>query len=158
MDQDQTDLLTESFLQLYTTQRKELLPWWVKTFCWIFLIFGFIAFPAIIFGILGYKFQLNIYGLETSEPISFIGISIVAIFLFKGITAYSLLSQKKWGIVLGIVDAITGIVICTFFILYSFLNFGSHQNLGFRLEILFLVPYFLKMIKIKTSWENSINI
>lgn len=158
MEQSQPDLLTESFLQLNTTKRKELLPWWVKTFCWIFLIFGVIALPAIIFGILGYKFQLNIYGLETSEPMSLIGISIGAIFLFKGITAYSLLAQKKWAIIFGVVDSITGIAICTILVLYSFLNPGSHQNFGFRIEILLLIPYLIKMIKIKSLWENSINI
>lgn len=158
MGQSQPDLLTESFLQLNTTKRKDLLPWWVKIFCWIFLIFGFAAAIGLVFGILGYKFQLSIYGLQTNEPISLTGISIAAIFLFKGITAYSLLAQKKWAIVFGIVDAITGIVICTLLIIYSFINQGSNQNFGFRLEILLLIPYLLKMIKIKSLWETSINI
>lgn len=158
MNQSQPDLLTESFLQLNTTKRKDLLPWWIKIFSWIFLIFGVVGIISLVFEILGYKFQLSIYGLDTREPTSLIGISITIIFLFKGITAYGLLVQKKWAIIFGIVDAISGIVICTSLIIHSFINPGSNQNFGFRLEILLLIPYLLKMIKIKSLWETSINI
>jgi hypothetical protein len=158
MEQNQTDLLTESVLQISTKKRKTLIPWWVRFFIWIFLFFGTIVPFGLIFGILGYKFQLSIYGLQTNEPISLIGISIIVIFLFKGITSYSLLKQKVWAVTLGIIDAIIGISICSFIMIYPFISPDSGLNSTFSIELLLLIPYLLKMVKIKTDWEQAIDI
>jgi len=158
MQQNQTDLLTESVLQINTQKRKKLIPWWIRIFIWIFLFFGAVAPLGLIFGILGYKFQLSIYGLQTNEPISLIGMSIIVIFLFKGITSYSLLKQKVWAVTLGIIDAIIGIFICSFIMIYPFINSDSGLNSTFSIELLLLIPYLLKMIKIKTDWEQAIEI
>ncbi|HMK20599.1 MAG TPA: hypothetical protein VK492_20505 [Chitinophagaceae bacterium] len=156
MEQNQSDVLTESLLQLKNKRRKDLLPWWVKVFIWIFLIFGAIAPLGLILGILGYKFEVSLYGFETNEPISIIGISIILIFLFKGFTAYSLLKEKNWAIILGIMDAIIGIAICSFAMLYPLFNSDAGVSLTFRLELVLLIPYLLKMIKIKSEWQKSI--
>ena len=150
MEQNQSDVLTESLLTLKNKRRKDLLPWWVKVFIWIFLIFG-----AMLLGILGYKFEISLYGFETNEPISIIGISMILIFLFKGFTAYSLLKEKNWAIILGIMDAIIGIALCSFAMLYPLFYPEAGVSLTFRLELVLLIPYLLKLLKIKPDWEKS---
>lgn len=155
MEPTQPDVLTESLLQLKTKRRKDLLPWWIKVFVWIFLIFGAIAPLGLILGILGYKFEISLYGFETNEPISIIGISMIFIFLFKGFTAYSLLKEKDWAIILGIMDAIIGIALCSFAMFYPLFASNAGVSLTFRLELVLLIPYLLKMIKIKPDWEKS---
>jgi len=156
MEQNQSDVLTESLLQLKNKRRKDLLPWWVKVFIWIFLIFGAIAPFALIAGIMGYDFEISLYGLETNKPISIIGLSLILIFSFKGITAYSLLKEKNWAVTLGIMDAIAGIALCSLAMIYPLVNTTSGTNFSFKLELLLLIPYLLKMIKIKPEWEKSI--
>lgn len=158
MQQNQTDFLTESFLQIDIRERKKLIPWWMKIFIWLFLIFGAIAPVGLIFGILGYQFQLSIYGLHTNEPMSFMGFIITAIFLFKGITSYSFLKQTDSAVTLGIIDAIIGILICSFIMIYPLINSGSGSNFSFKLELLLLIPYLLKLVKIKPDWENAMDI
>ena len=155
MEPTQPDVLTESLLQLKSKRRKDLLPWWIKVFIWIFLIFGVIAPLGLILGILGYKFEISLYGFETNEPISIIGISMILIFLFKGFTAYSLLKEKNWAIIVGIMDAIIGIALCSFAMLYPLFNSVEGVSLTFRLELLLLIPYLIKLLKIKSDWEKS---
>ena len=156
MEQNQSDVLTESLLQLKNKRRRDLLPWWVKVFIWIFLIFGAIAPLALIAGIAGFNFEISLYGLEANEPFSIIGISLILIYIFKGVTAYSLLKEKNWAVTLGIMDAIIGIAFCSLATIYPLINSGSGANFSFRLELLLLIPYLLKMIKIKSEWEKSI--
>ncbi|HEX6849475.1 MAG TPA: hypothetical protein VF144_20960 [Chitinophagaceae bacterium] len=157
MESPQQTVLTESLLQLKTKRRKGLLPWWIKVFIWIFLIFGAIAPLALILGILGYKFEISLYGFQTSEPLSLIGISLILMFLFKGFTAYSLLKEKIWAITFGIIDAIIGIALCSFAMLYPFFSSHAGANLTFRLELILLIPYLIKMVRIKSDWERSTN-
>ena len=154
MEPNQTDILTENRFQLKTKRRKDLLPWWIKIFIWIFLIFGAIAPLGLILGILGYKFEISLYGLETNEPISIIGISMILLFLFKGFTAYSLLQEKDWAILIGIADAVVGIALCSFSMIYPFIVAGAEAKLTFRLELLLLIPYLIKLINIKPEWDN----
>jgi hypothetical protein len=110
----------------------------------------------IVLGILGYKAQLALYGLETNEPFSVIGITIILLFVIKGITALGLLKEKYWAIQIGIADAIIGIAICTFCMLYPIIN--SEANFSLRLELIVLIPYLLKFMKIKTEWEDFVEL
>ena len=147
MEQPNPDILTESLSQL-KRKRKNLLPWWIKVFAWIFLIFGAIAPLALLFGVLGVNFEISLYGIETNEPKSEIGIALILIYVLKGFTAFGLLKEKTWAITLGITDAIAGIVFCSFTMIYPFIN---SNILTFRLELLLLIPYLIKMIKIKSE-------
>ena len=120
------------------------------------MIFSAFAPVMIVLGILGYRAQLALYGFETNEPLSLIGITIILLFVIKGITAFGLLKEKYWAIKIGIADAIIGITICTCLMLYPIIN--SEANFSLRLELVALIPYLLKLIKIKTEWENFVEI
>jgi hypothetical protein len=151
------EILTDIVQQLTAVKRKTLLPWWIKVFMWIFMAFGVIAPFGLIFALFGYSFQLSLYGLDTSEPLSVTGICITALFLFKGITAFGLFREMDWAVKLGITDAVSGIIICVAVMLYPFFVSGSGSGFSFRLEILLLIPYLNKLLKIKYVWENAIH-
>jgi hypothetical protein len=154
MQHNQTDLLTKELLHITSKKRKQLIPWWIKVFVWIFLILGAAAPIALIFSVFGANFQLALYGFETDQPLSTIGIILLTLFFIKGITSFALLTEKDWAIKLGIVDSILGLALCTFSMVYPLISMKT--NTSFRLEILLLIPYLLKLIKIKSDWENSI--
>jgi hypothetical protein len=158
MEENQGDILSDIVLQINNVKRKQLLPWWIKVFMWIFLVFGVFAPFGLILAIFGFDFQLSLYGLETNNPISIIGIIIMAIFLFKGITAYGFFREKDWAITLGIIDSISGIFICILVMIFPLTDKTSHGNNSFRLELVLLVPYLIKMIRIKSAWEQAAQI
>ena len=57
---------------------------------------------------------------------------------------------------MGIADAIIGITICILVMLYPIIN--SEAKFSLRLELIALIPYLLKFLKIKTEWENFMKI
>ncbi len=148
--------------QLYTTyidqnlfRRRKLLPVWIKIFLWIFLVMSAFIPYCIIVGLLGMDANLGLYGLETLEPFSMIGIALMILFLLKGIVAFGLWWEKEWAVNLAIIDAILGIVICGYVMLIMpFLNDGGF-TLNLRLELVALIPYLIKMQNIKDRWMQS---
>ncbi|HEX9511096.1 MAG TPA: hypothetical protein VF939_11490 [Puia sp.] len=136
-------------------RRRDLLPWWMKVFIWIFIVMGGLSIPVFIIGLLGLHADLAFYGLETNQPISLIGILLMAVFLLKGVVSYGLWAEEDWAIVLGYVDAIAGILICLFVMFglpYLYPMEGS--KFTFRLEILLLVPYLIKLQRLKSQWDK----
>ena len=148
----QPDLLTDDLFQSKRVSRKKLLPLWIKIFTWIFLILGVFAPIVFISGLMGYNAQLALYGLETNQPVSIMGIIIALLFIIKGVTAFGLLNEKDWAIKIGIADAIIGITICTVVMIYSIIN--PEVKFSIRLELVALIPYLMKFLQIKTKWEN----
>lgn len=134
-------------------KRRSLLPWWIRFFCWVFMIFGIFAPAGLIFGLLRWSFNLSIYGLESNQPLSVIGLSIILLFTFKAFTAFGLWSEKEWAVRVGQIDAVIGIVLCIFVMFVNpFLSSGA--NFTFRLELALLIPFLIKLTKIKEAWET----
>jgi hypothetical protein len=131
--------------------RKNLIPTWIRVFCYLFLFLGSISSLAIIAGIFGQNASLSLYGFETTNPISPIGIGLTLIFLFKGIISYALLTRQDNAIQIAKIDAIIGIAICTAVMIRSVVN----GDLSLRLELLLLVPYLLFLNKVQAQWQNS---
>lgn len=156
MLENQNELLGSDLEEQIPERRRKLLPWWIKIFIWIFIIFGAVAPFGLIFGLIGFKFQVSLYGLETFEPTSFIGLGLIGIFFLKGITAFGLWTEKDWAIKIGQIDAIIGIIICVFvmFVLHFIDN-----NYGFifplRIELILLIPFLIKLRKIDNEWIKA---
>ena len=146
------DLLPTDILQEASIDRKTLVPVWIRIFSWIFLVLGVFAPFSLVFAALDYDFALALYGLESNGPLNLTGISIVLLFALKGVVAFGLINHKDWAIQLAIVDASVGIALCIFIVLYP-LFVGGNFNL--RLELFLLVPYLIKMAKVKEQWEMS---
>src|SRR5262245_7798260 len=151
MGEDLSDKLSGELLE--AKSRKKLLPWWVKVFSWIFLVLGALAPVALLAGILGFNFEVSLYGYETNQPVSLVGIAITTFYCFKGLTAYCLLKQKDWAIKYAIVDATLGILACTLSMFFPLVNSYDKTPFTFRLELLLLIPYLILMAKIKSEWE-----
>ncbi len=132
-------------------RRRKLLPWWMKVFIWIFILFGFMVVMSLIFGILGYQFGLALYGLETNEPYSVIGLIVIGLYALKAATALGLWFEKDWAINFGIVDAILGTVICLGIMIVP--HVSNYIGPMIRLEFVFLLPYLGRLLKIKKDWE-----
>lgn len=147
----------ETILDTNTTlkRRRELLPVWIKIFIWIFFIFGIFIPVGLVFAVLNKEFQLSLYGLETNSPNSLLGLLLFLLFILKFITAYGLWTERKWAIKLGKIDAILGIAICGFvMIVLPYIAEENTSDLNFRLELIPLIPYLIKMIRIQKEWEE----
>lgn len=133
--------------------RRKLLPWWIKTFCWIFMVLGFCAIAALVGNLFTTNVSLSIYGFSSNTAYSGTGLFIIVIATFKGYVAYSLWFEKTNAISIGKIDAICGVVICiiSMFLLPFSTNDG---HFPLRLEILLLVPYYRKLNKIEYEWDN----
>ena len=128
-----------------------MLPWWVIGFTWIFLVFGALMPVAVVFGLLRRTFPVSLLGLSADDPFSLIGIFIILLFAFKGVTAFALWTEKTWAIDLAKIDAITSTVICCGVIVYSLI--GPH-SFSIRLELIATIPYYIKMNNIEYDWKN----
>ncbi len=154
MTNSTTDILSDSFLNEARISRKKLIPLWIKIFAWIFIVFGLLTPIALIAGIIMHNFALSLYGLEANTPYSIIGALIIFLFMFKGIVAYGLLKREDWAIKFGIIDAVLGIIICIAIMIYP--AFSNNQFM-FRLELVGLIPYLIKLLKIKDEWQFALN-
>jgi hypothetical protein len=97
--------------------------------------------------------DLAFYGLETRTPLSFIGILLMALFFLKGAVSYGLWAEKDWAINMGYADAIIGIFICLF-IMLGLRYFHPDSGFTFRLELLLLVPYLIKLRQLHPEWDK----
>lgn len=152
MQENQTEIIENDLRKKNITRRRQLLPWWVKVFLWIFLVFGATAPISMVFGLLGLDFKLALYGMETNDPMSLLGASILILFLYKGVTALSLWLEKDWAITLAEIDALLGIAICLAMVVVPTLFSNSGLQIKYRLELLLLLPFLVKMGRIKKEW------
>jgi len=135
-------------------KRRDLLPMWIKVFCWIFMLFGVLAIVSLILGFMGSKADLAFYGFSTNEPLSLSGLLIISIGILKGYTAFSLWFEKDNAIEIGRIDAIFGIALCVIsMIVMPILNEGI--SVTFRLELALLIPFLIKLDKIKEDWNSA---
>lgn len=134
--------------------RRKLLPWWIKIFCWIFMIMGVCSIGALIGSAFTENINLSFYGFSSNTAYSGIGFFIVAIIIFKGFTAYSLWFEKDNAITIAKIDAILGIVICIA-AMFAIPFISENSNFDIRLELALLIPYYLKLNKIEYEWDNQ---
>lgn len=142
----------------FSKRRRELLPIWMKVFIWIFLVLGAFIPVGIVLAFFKIDFLVSLYGLDTNNPLSLIGLLLMALFILKFFTAYALWNEKNWAIKIGKIDAIVGIIACSaiMFIL-PFIPQNGNINISFRLELLALIPYLVRLSKIQSKWENNEN-
>lgn len=131
--------------KLQPVRRRKLLPVWVRIFVWMFMILGGFAIPVLVIGLMGMKADIALYGLETNDVTSAEGLLLVFLFLYKGIVAALLWFEQGPAVVLGILDAVLGILICTWVMFAA-------PRFSFRLELLALIPYLLVLIRINKKW------
>lgn len=148
--QQSTDFLNQ--FETVTISRRKLLPWWMKFFCWLFMIFGVAAIVFLFLGLFGISENLYLYGFDTNKPLSVTGLIIIIVGAFKGLAAFSLWFEKDYAIILGTIDAIIGIIMCVIFMtVLPFFIQNFHHTI--RLELLLLIPYLIKLNSIQPEWK-----
>lgn len=134
--------------------RRKIQPWWMKTFSWIFMIFG-VLIPVEFVAAFAFNFngKLALYGIETMEPLSVVGLILCALFLLKAAVGYGLWFEKGWAIMLGLIDLAIGFVacVCVMFI-FPMTGFLGAENMTFRLEILFVGLFLWGLLKVRRRW------
>ena len=131
-------------------RRRDLLPTWIKLFTWVFLIFGAITPIVFVLGIVGINGNISLYGLETNQPLSLMGMAITVLFLIKGVVAFGLWTEKKWAVDSAIADAVIGIIVCIIVMV-------TLPSPFMRLELIPLILYLRKMVKIKPQWMKELD-
>lgn len=133
-------------------KRRSLLPWWIKGFCWLFIVTAFIAVLRMILLLFDINTEFEFYGLNAKDNIPINGIIVFIVFILHGFTAYSLWFEKDYAIKIGIVNALIGISLCLFSMVISF----YHERVTIRLEMILLILFFVKLLKIRFKWYSSI--
>ncbi|MEP3837285.1 MAG: hypothetical protein ABJM36_06535 [Algibacter sp.] len=133
-------------------RRRKLLPWWIRGFCWLFMLFGALSVVCLFLGFTNIKPDLAFYGFETNEPFSLFGLIVISIGVLKGVTAFSLWFEKDNAVKIGKIDAIVGIVLCAISMLVMPF-FQEGFNITLRLELALLIPFLLKLNKTQKRWE-----
>ncbi|HMJ69766.1 MAG TPA: hypothetical protein VK508_12770 [Cyclobacteriaceae bacterium] len=156
METNQTNILDQDF-SVKTIRRRQLLPWWIKTFSWLFMIAGAFVPCALAAALLfGFTYHTALYGLETFEPLSPIGIILAGMYLLKGAVGFGLWFEKDWAIIAGLIDCIIGILACLCVMLvFPRIEGLSGYSTSFRLEILFLIFFMVKLVRIRRQWMGE---
>ena len=149
-----------TIMQKLMKRRLEFIPIWMKIFMWIFVFLGTWIVFANILRVVGINFAANsstsIYGLETFDKNTLLYFFISGLIVYKTIVSFAMITEKKWAISAAIIDAILGLLVVVWVMVLNPLlnetNFSYDWN--FQFELLLLIPYLLKCIRIKKDWEN----
>lgn len=91
----ETSAFEEFETKAHFIRRRNLLPVWIKIFVWLFLIGGALCVSFLIFGIFSNKIDLSLYGIDANHPYTVPGLIVSFLFIYKGIVAYGLGSNKN---------------------------------------------------------------
>jgi hypothetical protein len=130
-------------------RRRSLLPWWIKFFCWLFMFAFVLAIIRVILSFFDINSAFEFYALNANDSVLNL-IIVFIVFVLHGVTSYSLWYEKSHAIVLAQIDAIFGILICVFSMFLSYQN----GQATFRLELILLVLFLIKINKMKQNWIN----
>lgn len=130
-------------------RKRSLLPWWIKIFCWIFMVIGMLSLFVVFLVIANYEPELEIFGFNANENHPYNSILILFSFLFLGVTGYLLWFEKRKAIIIGQINALWGIILCLISMGLGLVN----GNFVFRIELFFLVLFFVKLSQIKPKWS-----
>jgi hypothetical protein len=139
----------DEFDQELLPYRRDLLPWWIKFFSWLFMILGGFSVLNLFVLFFGVGVNAAIYGLEDVLPAPFGTLIMLLLLIFNGVVGYMLWFEKDQALYWGKIAAITGIVVNIFTTFISF--FSGH--LMFRFELIALIPFYLKLNSMQYDWE-----
>ncbi|MGX7666139.1 hypothetical protein [Flavobacterium pedocola] len=149
-------LLDEAEFAVNYPRRRSLLPLWIKIFTWIFMIMGAAVPFALVYGAIDGTFDLALYGLETNQPFSLMGMFVLSLISLKAVTAISLWFEKDFAIDLAKIDSYIGLVISLLMMLvYPFFDEHEGFSLEIRFEIIFLYFFFRKITQIEPNWKKT---
>lgn len=129
--------------------RRDLLPWWIKFFSFLFIILGGFAVINMIMLLFGKGEYATIYGLEYVIPEPFGTPVILLLIIVNGLTGYLLLFEEDHAIIMGQICGVAGIVAC----LIATAATIKAGHMVFRFEILLFIPFLAKLSTLKEVWK-----
>jgi hypothetical protein len=147
----QNHILTEDISLLQP--RRMLLPIWIKIFIWIFMVTGGLAPIIFLIGAFGGNFHASIFGLESTDPISMQSLLIICVFIYNGIIAYMLWTERKDAVTTAIYGAWFNVLICVVCMVMAI----ADGRFSFRIELVPLFFFISKLKKIKEAWLLGIS-
>ena len=160
-DTPANETIFQDFYNPFLLPRKKMVSWWMKFFCWVFLVLAVLAPVCLLVPSLGFRIgddisiggsRVALYGLNAANNADGLTQFIVVLFILKGIVSYGLLSEKDWAMKLGMIDGAIGVIICFITMLVlPFFDFGFR----FSWELLFLFPYQARLWRFRVLWEEN---
>lgn len=135
--------------------RRNLLPIWIKVFCWIFIFLGFFSIVSFASGLFGYSAGIEFYGMPSDTSLSVMGISVTIVLVFKAYAAYSLWFEKDNAIILSKIDAVAGIIICVAMMFIA--PIVMNGSIPIRFEIIPLYLFYRRIDRLEYAWYNKQN-
>jgi hypothetical protein len=132
------------------SRRKALLPKWMIILIWMVFIVAILMIP---FGLLGailpVKMNISMYGIHYAGY----GFNVYVLLMLilcsiLALSCFGLLWGKKWGIYLGIVQSIIGII----FPIIAMVVYFDPNNIDVPLGPIISIFLAVKLFKIKTDW------
>ncbi len=133
--------------------RRSLLPWWIKGFSWLFMIFGVMIFPISVMSIFGVPTELSLYGIESTSILNLNGALVTIMFLISGIVGFALFYGKDWALNAGLVLCAAHLLLV---VLVYALQLATHGS-NLRFEFILVVPFFIKLLKLRPLWDGPQN-
>lgn len=149
-------ILNEQPKESSSYRRLYLLPLWIRVFTALFLLLGYATIVLFILGLTGSTVSLTIYGLGSDEVTSIEGLGITLLLLFKGVAAFGLWTERRWGIDVAIIEGLVSIIACLC-VMYplSFLVDDQDAFPLLRYTLMVLPIYIIRLILVRTKWLNA---
>lgn len=138
----------DEFEDINTVKRREMLPWWIKLFSWVFMVLAVIACLTPIQLLFGHVPNLSFYGFDSAKFFPYSLLVIYLIFILNGLIGYMLWFEKDKAIEWGKICAVFGIVACVISFLLTLLD----GQFTFRLEIIALVLFYRELSNLEYNW------
>lgn len=136
--------------------RKQLIPLWIKIFGWLFILFGIgVPITAVYSATMAVPMHYTLFGLSAYGSISSpMAIFLMLLFIALAVSAYGLLFGRAWGLMLCLALGYISLAIC---IATTIIALATQPGINIRLEIVVLIPYLIRLHKIKHKWQAAAN-
>ncbi|MCB0739369.1 MAG: hypothetical protein KDC92_17815, partial [Bacteroidetes bacterium] len=154
MPADKLQNLDEELIITNAIDRRTLLPFWMKIFCWLFMALG-------VYG--AYSLVMNLWFGPPSPKddiiyvvfIARVGLNALAI--YKGFIGFGLWFRKPWAPNLGIIDALLSMAIAlvSFYFLLKTADTSSRFTSTLTIYIVMHIPYLMTLFNIRKAWADG---
>jgi uncharacterized protein (DUF3820 family) len=113
----------EEFENANSVLRRDLLPWWIKVFSWLFMILGGIAIISLYTLFFGEIPQLGLFGIDAADFFPYGLIVLLATAALNAYEGYLLWFEKKEAIKIGKITVVWNLLLCVAVTIISLLFF-----------------------------------
>lgn len=138
------------FEQYRSLYRRQLLPWWIRFFSWVFIILGGLGIPVFLILFFNRNIDSSLFNLDVAFP-SFGQHLSAILMILNGFTGLWLWLEKKDAVKIAVGCSILNIIAC----LVSMAMIITHGRFSLRLELIFIILFLVKLLNIKHEWENT---